>query len=74
MAASKLVKKLEADIVRGAILKDGQRIDGRDTTTGPPDRGDGRLPAAHPRLGAVHARRDPGDLHHHARHQGQPSR
>ena len=29
----KLVKKLEADIVRGAILKDGRRIDGRDTKT-----------------------------------------
>jgi polyribonucleotide nucleotidyltransferase len=32
MAASKLVKKLEAEIVRGAILKDGTRIDGRSTT------------------------------------------
>ncbi len=32
MAAGKLVKKLEAEIVRGAILKDGQRIDGRTTT------------------------------------------
>jgi polyribonucleotide nucleotidyltransferase len=31
MAASKLVKKLEAEIVRGAILKDGKRIDGRKT-------------------------------------------
>jgi polyribonucleotide nucleotidyltransferase len=29
----KLVKKLEADIVRGAILKEGRRIDGRDTKT-----------------------------------------
>ncbi|WP_416832260.1 MAG: polyribonucleotide nucleotidyltransferase [Erythrobacter sp.] len=29
MVANKLVKKLEADIVRTAILKDGQRIDGR---------------------------------------------
>jgi polyribonucleotide nucleotidyltransferase len=29
----KLVKKLEADIVRGSILKDGIRIDGRDTKT-----------------------------------------
>jgi polyribonucleotide nucleotidyltransferase len=29
MTAGKLVKKLEADIVRTAILKDGQRIDGR---------------------------------------------
>ena len=37
---------------------------------GPPDRGDGRLPAAHPRLGPVHPRRDPGDRHHDARHQG----
>ncbi|MBX9858714.1 MAG: polyribonucleotide nucleotidyltransferase [Sphingomonas sp.] len=32
MAAQKLVKKIEADIVRGAILKDGTRIDGRTTT------------------------------------------
>jgi polyribonucleotide nucleotidyltransferase len=29
MVAGKLVKKVEADIVRTAILKDGQRIDGR---------------------------------------------
>ena len=29
MTAGKAVKKLEAEIVRGAILKDGQRIDGR---------------------------------------------
>ncbi|MBU0556913.1 MAG: polyribonucleotide nucleotidyltransferase [Alphaproteobacteria bacterium] len=32
MVANKLMKKLEAEIVRGAILKDGQRIDGRNTT------------------------------------------
>lgn len=31
MTAMKQAKKLEADIVRGAILKDGQRIDGRKT-------------------------------------------
>ena len=31
LASLKLVKKLEADIVRGAILKDGIRIDGRNT-------------------------------------------
>src|SRR3546814_17746149 len=31
MVAIKLVKKLEAEIVRGAILKDGHRIDGRNT-------------------------------------------
>ena len=29
MAAGKVVKKLESEIVRSAILKDGQRIDGR---------------------------------------------
>ncbi|MFC4292297.1 polyribonucleotide nucleotidyltransferase [Sphingorhabdus arenilitoris] len=29
MVAGKVMKKLEAEIVRGAILKDGQRIDGR---------------------------------------------
>jgi len=33
LAASKLVKSIEADIVRGAILKEGRRIDGRDTKT-----------------------------------------
>jgi polyribonucleotide nucleotidyltransferase len=32
MAGIKLTKKLEADIVRGAILKSGKRIDGRTTT------------------------------------------
>ncbi len=32
MAAGKVVKKLEGEIVRGAILKDGTRIDGRATT------------------------------------------
>jgi polyribonucleotide nucleotidyltransferase len=33
LVASKVVKSLEADIVRGAILKEGRRIDGRDTKT-----------------------------------------
>ncbi len=33
LKAMKLVKALEAEIVRGAILKDGTRIDGRDTRT-----------------------------------------
>ncbi|HEX6218209.1 MAG TPA: polyribonucleotide nucleotidyltransferase, partial [Sphingomicrobium sp.] len=33
LVAAKLVKSLEADIVRGAILKEGRRIDGRDTRT-----------------------------------------
>ena len=33
MKAGKLFKKLEGNIVRGAILKEGRRIDGRDTKT-----------------------------------------
>jgi len=33
MKAGKLFKKLEGEIVRGAILKEGRRIDGRDTKT-----------------------------------------
>ncbi len=48
MAANKLVKKLEAEIVRGAILKDGQRIDGRTTTQiRPIDAMVGFLPRTH---------------------------
>jgi polyribonucleotide nucleotidyltransferase len=48
MAASKLVKKLEAEIVRGAILKEGRRIDGRDTkTVRPIDAMVGFLPRTH---------------------------
>ncbi|HVL79256.1 MAG TPA: polyribonucleotide nucleotidyltransferase [Sphingomicrobium sp.] len=33
LATLKLVKKLEAEVVRTAILKEGRRIDGRDTKT-----------------------------------------
>jgi polyribonucleotide nucleotidyltransferase len=33
LVAMKLVKTIEADVVRGAILKEGRRIDGRDTKT-----------------------------------------
>ena len=33
MLVGGLVKSLEADVVRGAILKTGTRIDGRDTKT-----------------------------------------
>jgi polyribonucleotide nucleotidyltransferase len=44
----KLVKKLEADIVRGAILTDGRRIDGRDTKTVRPIQAEVHfLPRAH---------------------------
>lgn len=48
LGALKLVKKLEAEIVRGAILKEGRRIDGRDTkTVRPIDAMVGFLPRTH---------------------------
>ena len=62
-------KDLEAKIVRWNILDTGNRIDGRDVKTRAPDRLRGRRAAAHPRLGAVHARRDPGAGRGDARHR-----
>ncbi|HEU4967875.1 polyribonucleotide nucleotidyltransferase [Sphingomonas sp.] len=48
MVAIKLVKKLEAEIVRTAILKDGRRIDGRTTTQVRPIEAEAHfLPRAH---------------------------
>ncbi|HVI06642.1 MAG TPA: polyribonucleotide nucleotidyltransferase, partial [Sphingomicrobium sp.] len=48
LVAMKLVKSLEADVVRGAILKEGRRIDGRDTkTVRPIDISVGFLPRTH---------------------------
>jgi polyribonucleotide nucleotidyltransferase len=48
MVAIKTLKKVEADIVRTAILKDGQRIDGRTTTqVRPIDSIVGLLPRTH---------------------------
>ena len=48
LKASKLGKKLEAEIVRTAILKEGRRIDGRDTkTVRPIESMVGFLPRAH---------------------------
>ena len=67
--ALKLFKDIEKEIVRGAILRDGQRIDGRDTKTVRPIDCRGRAAAARPRLGAVHPRRDPGDRGRDARHR-----
>jgi polyribonucleotide nucleotidyltransferase len=48
MVAQKVVKSIEADVVRGAILKEGRRIDGRDTkTVRPIEISVGFLPRAH---------------------------
>jgi polyribonucleotide nucleotidyltransferase len=53
---SAVFKKLEADIVRGNILKTKTRIDGRDLSTVRPIKSRSRRSAAHPRFGAVHPR------------------
>ena len=56
--------------LRELVLNTGKRrIDGRAARRDPADHLRGRRAAAHPRLGAVHARRDAGAGHHHARHQ-----
>ncbi len=62
-------KELESKIVRWNILDTGKRIDGRDSKTVRNIIGGSRHPAARPRLGAVHPRRDPGDGRDHARHR-----
>ena len=67
--ALKLFKDIEKEIVRGAILRDGQRIDGRDTQDGAADRLPGRPAAAGARLGAVHPRRNPGGRRRHPGHR-----
>ena len=71
MAAIKSVKKVEADIVRGAIIKGEKRIDGRTATqVRPIEAMVGFLPRTHG--SSLFTRgRDAGDLHHHAGHQGQ---
>jgi polyribonucleotide nucleotidyltransferase len=51
-----------------ADLREKTRIDGRASPRS--HRLQGGDPAARPRLGALHARRDPGPGHHHARHVG----
>ena len=62
-------KELEAKIVRWNILDTSKRIDGRDLVTVRPIVVEAAVPAAHPRLGAVHPRRDAGDRGRHARHR-----
>ena len=58
--ALKLFKDIEKEIVRGAVLRSGLRIDGRDTRSSSTDFMRGRTPAARAWLGIVHPRRDAG--------------
>ena len=70
--------KLEKDVIRRRIAVDKKRPDGRGADEIRPDRHRGRRGCAHPRLGRVHPRPDPGVLggdpgHHPGRHApGQP--
>ena len=50
-----LIKEKEADIVRGAILKTGSRIDGRDTKTVRQIVSEAGFSAAGSWFGALHA-------------------
>ena len=59
----------QAKVVRWNILDHKRRIDGRDLTTVRPILAAGRRPAAHPRLGSVHPRRDAGAGRGDARHR-----
>ena len=61
----------QAKVVRWNILDHGKRIDGRDVKTVRPISEPGPRAAAHARLGAVHARRDPGARGGDARHLGR---
>ena len=61
--------RLEAQVMRNAVLDTRTRIDGRDLVDRAADHCRSRCPAAHPRLGAVYPRRDAGLCRRHARHR-----
>ena len=62
-------KELEADVVRRDILDTGSRIDGRTVDKVRPIVSEVGVLPAHPRLGAVHPRRDPGPGRRHPGHR-----
>ena len=61
--------KVEKQEVRRMVLEDGVRIDGRKSTEIRAISVGGVVPAARPRLGALHPRRDAGTGRRHARDQ-----
>ena len=63
-AADDLVKVLTRETILG-----GKRLDGREFSRDSPDHFRGRHPAPHPRLGALHARRDAGPRDGDPRHR-----
>ena len=71
--AKSIVKELKEKILRDEILERGQRLDGRKFDEIRNDHDRSRRPAAHARLGRVHARRDPGARHRDARHGRRPA-
>ena len=69
LAVAGVFKELEAKIVRWNILDTSKAHRRPRPQDRAPDRGGSRRVAAHPRLGAVHPRRDPGSGGRHARHR-----
>ena len=67
--AKAIFKELKEKVLRDEILERGKRLDGRAFDQIRHDHHRGRRPAAHARLGGVHARRDAGAGHRHARHR-----
>ena len=63
------LEEIEYRVMRKQVLDKGERVDGRDLDTIRPITHRDRRAAAHPRLGALHARRDPGAGGRHARHR-----
>ena len=68
-ASISCIKKLESEVVRLDILERRPPHRRARPRHGAPDRRRGGRAAAHPRLVALHPRRDPGAGGHHARHR-----
>ena len=65
----KIVSRLEEEILREVVLNERTRFDSRRLDEIRPIDDRGRRAPPHPRLGALHPRRDPGPGHGDARHQ-----
>ncbi len=67
--AKKIFKELKEKVLRDEVLDRGVRLDGRKFDEVRPISDRDERAAAHARVGRVHARRDPGARHLHARHR-----
>ena len=67
--AKHIFHELKEKVLRDEVLERSVRLDGRKFDEIRPIWTRGRRPAAHPRLGRLHPRRDAGARHLHARHR-----